>query len=255
MRYAIVELHDVCPYYYDEFCACLDLLNSVGIKKYSLLVVPNFHNQFPLYKNVHFVKVLRSLNQEIILHGYTHKAPVSLRHILHTYGEGEFGAAELVQTYEALTRAMDIMQACGLEVQTFVPPAWISNPYLEDILYAFGFLGLGYRDFIKNLETNQSIPSKSITFSNRFGLSYLSIKALPLLYRLFYKEDLLRLALHMKDMRDKRKIALWRVLLSKLKKDRRLTSYGEVLGKGGFTPAFKGVQPAGWLGNPAFGMS
>ncbi len=253
--YAIVELHDVSPYYYDGFCSCLDLLNLLGIGKYSLLVVPNFHGRHPLYRHADFVKLLRSLGQEIVLHGYTHSSKLRITHLLYTYGEGEFGEGGLEETYRKVEKAIDTLHACGLESSVFVPPAWLSNPFLEDILYAFDFVGVGYRERIKDLQRGESIPSRVLTLSNRHGLSYLSIKSLPLLYRLSRKEPILRIALHMRDFKDRRKMVLWRWLLKDVKSKRRLISYGELLRKGGPSPSLQSIRQAGWLGEPALGLS
>lgn len=242
---AIVELHDVTPYYYDELCRCLELLSLVRIEKFSLLVIPNFREMYPLYKYPSFVKVLHHLHQEIVMHGYSHTSKFQLRHILYTYGEGEMGGINLYEVFHKIESGLEILEAVNLNADVFVPPAWIPNVYLEDILSVFGFVGVGYRRHIKNLENNCVIPSSVITFSSRKVLSYLSTKLIVPLYKLRKKHQVLRLALHMKDFKDKKKIALWRLLLNEIKKDRRLVSYGEILGKSGSSPAFESVQPAG----------
>jgi len=110
-----------------------------------------------------------------------------------------------------------------------VPPAWIGNPWLEKVLSAFGFIGVAYRDVIKVLRNEREIPSPVLTFSNRVILSYLSIKTIPLLFNLTKKSSVIRLVLHTKDFRDRRKIILWKQILSAAKKQRRLISYEELL--------------------------
>ncbi len=253
--YAIIELHDVSPYYYDELCSCLDLLNLLDIGRYSLLVVPNFHGRYPLYRHGDFVRLLKSLGQEIVLHGYTHSSKVRIKHLFYTYGEGEFGGEGLEATYLKVESALDVFRACGLESSVFVPPAWFSNAFLEDILYAFDFVGVGYRKRIKNLQKGESIPSMVLTLSNRYGFSYLSIKSLPLFYRLSKGDNILRIALHMGDFRDRRKVILWRWLLKDVKNRRRLISYGELLRKGGPSSSLQGVGQAGQLDRSTFGLS
>ncbi len=89
---AIVELHDVSPYYYDEVAQAIELLAVCGIEKYSLLLVPNFWEEAPIYKHPSFVKAILSTGQELVLHGYNHKGKgIRPMDLLWTYGEGEFG--------------------------------------------------------------------------------------------------------------------------------------------------------------------
>ncbi|WP_448587472.1 DUF2334 domain-containing protein [Thermocrinis sp.] len=247
MVYAIVELHDVSPFHREEVYSALEFLEKLGVEKFSLLLIPNFRGEYPINRYASFVSFVEKTQQEIILHGYTHTGKKRLKDILYTYGEGEFGESTLGETYDKLERAMDLVEAMQLNINVFVPPAWIGNPWLDDVLYSFGFLGVGYRGRVRNLQSGEDISSPALTFSNRYGLSYVSIKTIPLLFALFKKHPVLRLALHTADFRDRRKIALWRLILSQIKKERRLISYGELLSKSRPSPSFQGVQPAGGL--------
>jgi Predicted deacetylase len=177
--YAIVEIHDVSPFYKQEVYQAVEFLQGLRIEKFSLLVIPNYMEEYPLYKHQDFVGFLKALGQEIVLHGYSHKAKVKLSDILYTYGEGEFGEGGIEETYQKIEKALDIFESLSLTAKFFVPPAWISNPWIEDVLSAFGFRAVGYRDFIKDLQGEEKIPSPSITFSNRPVLSFLSLMACP----------------------------------------------------------------------------
>jgi len=126
----------------------------------------------------------------------------------------------------------------------FVPPAWIGNPWLEEVLSAFGFKGVAYRWAIKILFNGDKIASPALTFSNRFLLSYLSLKALPIMEKLTQKLQLVRLALHTKDFRDPRKVKMWGKILTSAKKYRRFISYEELLSESGPTFTFQGVKSA-----------
>lgn len=98
-----------------------------------------------------------------------------------------------------------------------MPPAWLSNPWIEDILSTFGFRAVDYRDLIKDLQGGKKIPSPSITFSNRPVLSFLSLMAVPTLLKLYIRVKVSRLSLHTRDFRNRRKIVLWRFILMKVK--------------------------------------
>jgi len=247
MRYAIVELHDVSPFYKEEVYNAIEFLEKLGIEKFSLLLIPNFRGEYAINRYVPFLSFIEKTKQEIIMHGYTHTGKKRIQYFLYTYGEGEFGEGDLEETYRKLEKAVEIFQAMQLDTKVFVPPAWIGSPWLDDLLYSFGFLGVGYRGKIRNLQSGEDIKSPVLTFSNRHGLSYISIKTVPILFKLFDRYPVLRLALHTADFRDRRKIALWRLILTKTKKERRLISYGELLSKSRSSPSFQGVQPTGRL--------
>ncbi len=247
MKLAIVELHDVSPYYRVEFYKALELLEEVGLDRFSLLVVPYFWEYAPLGGDLSFLNLLKSLKVELVLHGYTHKGKKRLQDLLWTDGEGEFGGLDLTETYKRVQSGLELMEYFGLNTEFFVPPAWIGNPYLEDVLYSFGFRAVAYRWHIKDLHHNRVIDSPTLTFSNRNLLSWLSLMVVPNMEKLYKGHQVLRLALHMADFRDERKIELWKEILGKIKKERRLASYGELFCKGGPTPSFKGFQPAGGL--------
>jgi predicted deacetylase len=85
--YAIVEIHDVSPFYKQEVYQAVEFLQRLKIE--------NYMEEYPLYKHKDFVGFSKALGQEIVLHGYSHKAKVKLSQILYTYGEGEFGEGAL----------------------------------------------------------------------------------------------------------------------------------------------------------------
>ncbi|MDW8097848.1 MAG: polysaccharide deacetylase family protein, partial [Aquificaceae bacterium] len=245
MSFALLELHDVSPYYKTEFLDALELLEEVGCHKFSLLVVPYFWHRAPLGENREFVSLVKSTEAEIVLHGYTHKGKKRLQDFLWTDGEGEFGGVGLQETYEKVRAGLELFEYLGFRTEFFVPPAWIGNPYLEEVLRSLGFRAVAYRWHVKDLVYNTFIRSPVLTFSSRSGLSWLSIKLMPELGRLYQRHRVIRLALHMTDFRDPRKTSLWRSLLGEIKNSRRWTSYGELFGKGGPSPSLKGFQPAG----------
>ncbi|MFN3505523.1 MAG: polysaccharide deacetylase family protein, partial [Caldimicrobium sp.] len=224
---AIVEVHDVNPYYEKNFLKILEFLKTLKIFKCSFLVIPNFWNIFPLQNYEDFTKLLKSLECEIILHGYSHKGQKNLKYLLWTREEGEFADLTLRDTEERIESALNSFKEVGLKSKFFVPPAWIGNKYLESVLKSYGFLGIGYRNKIKNLETGKELLAPTLTFSNRPFLSFLSIKFATFYLSLIQKFSVIRLVLHTKDFRDERKIKLWHFIINKIK--RRLTNYEELL--------------------------
>lgn len=247
MKLAIVELHDVSPYYRAEFLKALELLEEVGLNRFSLLVVPYFWECAPLGGDTEFLNLLRSFNTEILLHGYTHKGKKRVQDVLWTDGEGEFGGLDLSETYERVQAGLELLEYLGLKTEFFAPPAWIGNPYLDDVLYSLGFVGVAYRWHIKDLKEEKGIKSPVLTFSNRNLFSWLSLKVIPNIEKFYSHHQILRLALHMMDFKDERKVSLWRDILHRVKNNRRLSSYGEIFSKSGPSPSLKSLKPAGGL--------
>lgn len=247
MEYALLELHDVSPFYRREFLKTVELLEDLDIHKFSLLVVPYFWEKYSLVEDRETLHLIKSLHAEIVLHGYTHKGTRRLQDFLWTDGEGEFGGLDLYNTYQRISYALELMEYAGLSFEYFVPPAWIGNPYLEDVLYSFNFKGVAYRWYIKDLQGERFIKSPALSFSNRYLFSWLSLRMVPEFERLYKRQKILRLALHMKDFMDERKISLWREILQRIRKTRRWISYGELFSKGRPSPSFQGLQPAGWM--------
>ncbi|SHK52865.1 polysaccharide deacetylase family protein [Thermocrinis minervae] len=233
----LVELHDVCPFYFEELVRAFKLLESSNVKKFSLLVIPNFLEKYPICSHERFLRAIKDLKQEVVLHGYTHSSRIRFRDLPFTYREGEFGGLSYEETYQRIYMALELLDACSIKSKTFVPPAWISNPHIENILRDLGLRFLGLRNRIVDLQKAIGLPSPSLTFSNRPILSYLSLKLMPGLLNLTKNYRLLRLAIHMKDMRDKRKVAMWRLILRRLK-NRRFVSYEETFGSCGLAPSF-----------------
>ncbi len=247
MQYALLELHDLSPYYRREFLKALGLLEDLDIYKLSLLVVPYFWEKYSLLEDKELLHLIKNLPGEIVLHGYTHKGAKRLQEFLWTDGEGEFGGLDLYNTYQKISSALELMEYAGLSSEFFVPPAWIGNLYLEDVLYSFNFKGIAYRWYIKDLQRGSYVKTPALSFSNRFLFSWLSLRMVPEFERLYKRQKILRLALHMKDFRDERKINLWREILQRVKETRRWISYEELFSKGRPSSSFQSLQPAGWM--------
>ena len=71
-----LSLHDVSPAWAAEMDLALSYCAEVAAKP-ALLVVPNFHGEWPLEKHPAFVARLRELQaagHEIFLHGFFHRS-------------------------------------------------------------------------------------------------------------------------------------------------------------------------------------
>ncbi|WP_022853512.1 DUF2334 domain-containing protein [Thermodesulfatator atlanticus] len=222
----IIELHDVSPFYKNELLNILRMLYEHGIKKFSILLTPNFKGRYRLDKDNSFKDLIKCSKQEIILHGLYHEGKFSLRHILATNREGEFADLSKEETRRRIVEGNKILKNCGIDTHFFVAPAWINNKYLEKILTEQKFKGIGNRWSIK-IFNKKKIFSPIITLSNRNILSFLSKKSAKTLIKLYKNFETIRFAIHMQDANDSEKIILWKELIEQTEK-RRLISYEDL---------------------------
>jgi len=129
------------------------LCEECGITKGTLLVVPNFHGQYPLQRRQPIVRWLQALARdgwEIALHGQEHlmPEPASLtllqRLIAHHYTdhEGEFYLLSGEEARRRLAQGLSILvDECSLTPAGFVAPAWLLGrstlPVLEQLPFSF----------------------------------------------------------------------------------------------------------------------
>ena len=74
-RWLIVSVHDVAPPHWERVRSMLDALDSVGVSRRSLLVIPNFQGRWAIDRHPAFCTLVRRLQtqgDEIVLHGYEH---------------------------------------------------------------------------------------------------------------------------------------------------------------------------------------
>ena len=150
-----VSLHDVSPAHATQVEAALELCHRFGAKP-ALLVVPNYHAQFPLGDHPDFVRLLVDLaraGHEIHLHGLLHQAdaggpagdgrPGRLGRLVAqrvvSAGEAEFSDLGRSAAAERLDEGARRLRSLGLEPRGFVPPAWSMPGWMLDLLRERGF--------------------------------------------------------------------------------------------------------------------
>ncbi len=124
-RQLLVSIHDVTPAHDGRIERILDLLAELGVGRYALLVVPNWHGGWPLERHPEFVEGLRRQQAdgaEIFLHGLRHDEEgmkrslvQRLRAVGRTNREGEF----LILSPTEAARRIDL----GLAAPRGTPPA------------------------------------------------------------------------------------------------------------------------------------
>ncbi len=124
-RRYLAEIHDLHPGMGRRLDALLEALPPDARQTAVLLVVPNWREREPLHQHRDFVRRLRALPGEKVLHGYTHSLGPSLWN--HLY----FGTENHSEFLHATRRAAEhrIAQACRIYEQCFDRrPRWFCGP-------------------------------------------------------------------------------------------------------------------------------
>jgi predicted deacetylase len=151
-----LSLHDVSPAWATEVDVALAYCAEVSAKP-ALLVVPNFHGQWPLSDHPAFAARLRDLQaagHEIYLHGFFHQSrstagaggdgrPHGLSwHFAQrvvSAGEAEFRDVSRTEAIERLDGGERMLRDAGLAIDGFVAPAWAMPPWLLPMLARRGY--------------------------------------------------------------------------------------------------------------------
>ena len=120
----LVAIHDVTPAHQASLSRIYALLQQVGIARYALLVVPDWHGEWPLDRHPPFVNDLlarQDAGVEIFLHGYRHDEVGFTRTWLQrlrvagrTAASAEFRIAPPAETARRLDRGLELFSRLGL---------------------------------------------------------------------------------------------------------------------------------------------
>jgi predicted deacetylase len=132
----LVSIHDVTPAYEAETIRLWDMCARHAVRP-ALLVVPDWHGEWPLDRHPRFAGWLRARaaeGAEIVLHGERHDeiglrrtAGDEMRAWGRTAREGEFLTLDEPAARERIERGIARLHAVGLRPVGFVPPAWLAR--------------------------------------------------------------------------------------------------------------------------------
>ena len=135
-RTLCMALHDVAPATWPRCERLLAMLDGIGARAVTLLVVPDFHRGGAAGRDSGFIAAVEARRQrgdEIALHGYAHidespppRSPGAwLRRRVLTDAEGEFSALDRDSAAQRIAAGRDMLTRVGWHVDGFVPPAWL----------------------------------------------------------------------------------------------------------------------------------
>ena len=240
----LVAVHDVTPAHARRLEVLYRLLDELGVRRYALLVVPNWHGAWPLAGYPEFAGQLReraASGVEILLHGLRHDEvglPRPLAHRLRTFGhtdrEGEFASLAPVEASARIARGVAALRDAGLEPLGFVPPAWLARPTLARVVQEEGLrLTEDARAVVVlNGEARRMAAPATCWSTRRRWRAAGSVLVAALRLRLERTRPLVRVALHPPDADVPAVLASCRRTLSELLARRRVTTYREIVEAG-----------------------
>jgi hypothetical protein len=172
----LISIHDVSPAQAPAVHRLWSLCTARGITP-TLLVVPNWHGEWPLENHPRFVEWLRARaadGAEIALHGERHdevglprRLPDRWRAWGRTDSEGEFLTLDAASARERLVRGLELLRRLGLEATGFVPPAWLAREVTHDAAAAAGLAFSEDERSVRLLAMSKRVRSPVVRWSAR----------------------------------------------------------------------------------------
>lgn len=240
MRGLVVSIHDVSPLTRETVAALLADLQTLGLKKTSLLVIPDHHRRGNITADRPFREWLPDQvagGHEAVLHGYFHRRERRRKESaftraatrFYTADEGEFFDIALEPAREALRRGREELAECagGLPAG-FIAPAWLLSPAGEMAAREMGFSYTARLRSVTQLQEHRSWDSQSLCWSVRSGWRrQVSLVWNARLFRALRATPLLRISLHPPDFAHPAVWAQVRGLISRALAERPAMTYAE----------------------------
>jgi predicted deacetylase len=238
----LVSVHDVTPAHERSLDVLYGLLDQAGVRRYALLVVPNWHGTWPLARFATFTAGLRhraAAGAEIVLHGLRHDEvgqPRTLAHWARTVGrtarEGEFASLDAPEAAARIAAGLAVLRAAGLEPIGFVPPAWLARPAHEAVLRNAGLAFTEDTRAVTTLTQRQRIAAPATCWSTRRAWRRVgSVVVAAARLRLEQSGPLVRIAFHPPDAQWPRVLSSCRGTLEALLERRAVITYRELLAR------------------------
>ncbi len=206
----LLSIHDVTPAWEAQVSELWQLCRARGATP-ALLVVPNWHGQWPLRDVPTYASWIRARvadGAEIFLHGERHDEVGlsrtwrdSQRAFGRTNREGEFLTLDHDAAYERIGRGMELFRDIDLAPIGFVPPAWLCRAGTRTACAAHQLAMLEDDAAVYLTATGTRLPSPVLRWSGRsdFRARGSAMQA-ALRWRTQQHEPNFRIALHPMDL-------------------------------------------------------
>jgi hypothetical protein len=172
----LVSIHDVTPAQELNVTRLWELCAGRGVTP-ALLVVPNWHGEWPLEDHPQFISWLRARaneGAEIVLHGERHDEVGVGRGLRdqwrawgRTDGEGEFLTLDALAARARMTSGLARLRELGLEPTGFVAPAWLAGEPTYEAAAAAGLTFSEDDRCVRLLRTGRRVRSPVVRWSAR----------------------------------------------------------------------------------------
>jgi uncharacterized protein len=212
-RTLVVSLHDVSPHTREDCEQALTELDRLGVKRCSLLVIPDHHHRGHFLADPAFCEWLKALagqGHEIVIHGYFHQrerraAESPFQKLItqfYTAGEGEFYDLDRSSAGDLLQTARGDFQKLGLHPGGFIAPAWLLGAEAEAALHDFGCEYTTRLGSVLDLRHARLHLSQTLVWSVRSAWRRkLSLAWNALLFRRLAARPLMRISIHPVDVK------------------------------------------------------
>ena len=191
MKRLFITVHDASPYFQKELEIIFNSLTKLKVKKFNILVVPNWHDRFNISENEKFITLIKNnLDRGIIvLHGFNHKSHNKTLTFLDFFSGfsavHEFRLLTEKQIENKLMKGLKIIKsAFNVKPEGFVPPGWVFPVKRKQVLKKHfkcytSLNSIDYFDFIiKSVPIGYTagrynILSKAITVISGFRIKML----------------------------------------------------------------------------------
>src|SRR5262249_17363542 len=210
MKRLVVSIHDVHAGSFDAAREQVEFCEALGVRRFSILVVPDFHMRTPFETSPALVEWLQSRQKrgdEIVLHGlyhYNDAATTSARlwfwNRLYTAREAEFLNLDFESARFRIRYGKYRLEAAGLRPVGFVAPAWLMNP---DAFRAAFHAGMLYTNTVDSIvaSSGKIVHSRSLCYSVRAPWRQVASLAWnSLLWGAKRRHGVVRLSLHPFDL-------------------------------------------------------
>ena len=228
-----IALHDVAPATWDACQRWLDQLDALDVVAPTLLLVPDFHGRGGFAQAPDIVRDLQrrvTAGAELAQHGLLHldlapppRTPAQwLRRRVLTAGEGEFAALDQPAAARLLHQGRALLAQAHLDVQGFVPPAWLASGTARAAIRAAGYAWTSDHRALYDLPRGLRVPAPVLTASPRSAWRRAASRAwLGAALRATRHAPLLRVGLHPADIEHPALLRTWREVLRALLAERR----------------------------------
>jgi len=174
-RFLVVSLHDLHPGSLPQVREQVEVLGSLGVKSFSILAVPFFHQEKELArdeKTLAWLDERARAGDDIVLHGFFHdrhdRQGGSYFHTkVYTAGEAEFLDLPDSQVRERISQALVLWKERGWATDGFIAPGWLMPEVQDRILRGMGFQYTTRLRGFTRLKTSRFTASQSLCYSTR----------------------------------------------------------------------------------------